>query len=144
MTKKKLPREQITDIIQKAGTVSECIRDLYIAVIDHKWEDILKFHSFPGVNEFTALFILDEMQKKWDPLTVNMLWLNKGFSSNHTVLKDFQVDIPDDCYELIGPEGLHELDLADFTAGFARVEVEELGIDPDEFRQDAEIERHEA
>ena len=143
MIKKKLPKERIIEIVKNAGSISECIRDLYIEVIDDKWEDILKFHAFPGVNQFTAIFILEEMQKRWDPITVNMLWLNKGFSSNHTVLRDFQVDVPEDCYELVGPQGKHEHDLADFTAGFAKVEVEELGIDPDEFRIDAEIE-HEA
>jgi hypothetical protein len=142
--KKKLSAKRIIEIITSVETVSECIRDLYIAVIEDKWEDILQFHGFPGVNEKTAIFILDEMHKKWDPVTCNILWLNKGFSGSHNELKDFEVFIPKDLYELVGPQGKYVPDLNDFTAGFAQVEVEEMGVDPDEFRIDAEIEHDEA
>jgi hypothetical protein len=140
MKKSKLTQERILKVIELAGTISECLRDLYKEILPVKWDDIKIIRVWPQVNRKTGVFILDEMHKKWDPITCNMLWLNKGFSSSHDELKDWEVAIPDDCYELIGPEGIHIPDLNDFTAGFAKVEVEEIGVDPDEFRQDAEIE----
>ena len=116
MNKKILKPERIDEIISESQSISGAIVNLYKEVIDVKWEDILTWNKWPHVNYNTALFILDAMAKKWDKLTVNMLWLNKGFSSFHDELNDWEVVIPDDAYELIGPEGVHKPSLDDFSA----------------------------
>jgi hypothetical protein len=126
MKKVKLPLSKIAEIVSESDTISDCLTRLYLEVIPDKFEDIIKFNSFPQVNEKTAITIMQEMHKKWDRASVNMLWMNKGFSSSHEDLKDFQVRLPGNLYTLY-------TELDDITAGFAKIEVEEFGQDPNEY-----------
>ena len=134
MDKFKLTKLRIRELRNISESVSEFLVNLYSEVIPDKWDDIEYFNSYPQCNKNTALIIMEEMHKKWDPIQSNMLWLNKGFSSSHDTLSDYDIRIPDNCYVLKKTYA----GIPDITASFVQQEVEEIGEDPEEFYEDAE------
>ena len=128
----KLERSKIREIVAQSGCISECIVNLYTEVINTPWDDIESFNDWPKCNNTTWCFILDEMKKKWDPVSSGLMWMNKGFSSFHGELNDFEVFVPKDCVVLVGPKIIESSTVVDMTAGFAQQEVEELSSNFDE------------
>lgn len=130
-----ITKEQIIKCAEDSKYMGDYIVNLHKLVIPDPFEKIVSFNTWPQINAGTSSFILEQAYKKWDVYTVNCMWLNKGFSSFHNELKDWEVVIPNNCYELYTPE---HVELVDMTAGFAKVEVEEIGEDPSELWIDTE------
>lgn len=137
MKKVKLSKEEIRKIINESTGISECILKLYEHVTGDDWHKIEKFNSFPACNHNTALFIMETMHKKWDPVRTNLIWLQNGFSSKSmgTPLKDFIVEIPNNCYILMEVKSMTVDQIIDMTAGYAQQEVEEFFKDNDNENQ---------
>lgn len=102
----KLSKEKITEIIESTDDMSEALLKLYQEAIQVEWEKIESIKPWGvQVNQTTGEFILSEMHRKFtgkygDPWPVNGMMLNKGFSSGHPELEDWQVNLTNDCFTL--------------------------------------------
>lgn len=125
--KKSVSMFEIDEIISGANTISECLLNLYKKVIDHPWEEIAQFNTWPQCSEKTTSYILDKMSEKFEQIDVNMIWLNKGFASVPDI-KEWEFHIPEGCYTLVSQqvENLQEI-----VESFAKTEVEEYPEEPD-------------
>lgn len=132
MKTKKLNQQVFINVIKDSKDYATAVLNLYCLVIDDAWEDIESFNSYPQCNKTTASFILNLLTTKFpdDAVAINMLWLQKGFSSFHEDLGDFQVRLPNNCYTLC-VDSVKIATIEDFTGAYAQVEVEEAGEEPD-------------
>lgn len=95
-----ISKGSIEMMIHNSDSMTEFLIKLYCAVITVDWDTIKTFNDYPRVNNATATWILSKAAEKYDQGTVSMVWLNKGFSSNHEDLEDFYIGIPDNLYTL--------------------------------------------
>lgn len=122
----KLSKETILDIFNHSTNYVEVILGLFKAVTP--WDDIEVFNSYPLVNEATWKFICEEGNSRYG-LDFGLNWMNKGFSGTKHI-KEWTVQIPNNCYTL-NVKSVDSLTLADQTAAYAKIEIEELGSEQD-------------
>ena len=117
---------EIDEIIANGNSISECLLNLYKKVINHPWDEIAQFNTWPQCSEKTTLYILEKMGEKFDEFDVNMIWLNKGFASVPGI-NEWEFHLPEGCYTLVSQqvENLQEI-----VESFAKTEVEEYPEDP--------------
>ena len=132
MKKVPLSNQTINKIVESSTNAAECLLALYKEVIKEDWNNIESFDGWPKCHDNTAVYILDSMHTKFDHWSVTSLWLNKGFASDKSI-KENMVVLPDDLYILKGAQSAFQQDIIDMTASYAKVEVEELGEDPNDF-----------
>lgn len=96
----KLSKGAIEVMLHKSESISEFILLLYKAVVEHDWDLIKEFNTFPGVNRVTATWIIAKASEKYDSARFGLTWMNNGFSSNYDSLKDFEVALPNNLYTL--------------------------------------------
>jgi hypothetical protein len=122
-----LTENQIHNVVKLSKNYVEAILNLFVFVIPDKWENIESFNYWPICSSATGVFILDIIKDIFpnQDFSIGLLWLNKGFSSNHNELDFLEIGIPDNCYSLyvksVPIEGLE-----DATGHFQKIEVEEV------------------
>jgi len=105
---KPLSQETIKSIVTNAEAAPIALLNLFKEVLKPiDWDTIERIQPWKiQINEKTGLCILHEMHRKFsteigrDPWEVNSLILNKGFSSHHSDVADWEVRIMDDCITL--------------------------------------------
>jgi len=105
---KSLSRETIRSIVTDAESAPEALLNLYKEVLKPiDWDTIENILPWKiQINGTTGLCILNDMHSKFskelgkDPWEVTSLILNKGFSSQHSDVNDWEVRIMDDCITL--------------------------------------------
>ena len=91
----KLPKAKIDEIFLSATHENNALVSLYCASVP-EFEKATKLLGFPTVSRNTAIYIIDKLKElsKTDGVQTNLLWLNKGFSSDEN-MKDWIVDLKD-------------------------------------------------
>jgi hypothetical protein len=100
-----LSKEKITEIVDASDDMFEALVKLYQEAVQVEWEKIESLKPWGvQVGRTTGEFILSEFHRKFtkdgDGWPVNGLILNKGFSSDHPELKDWEVFLTNDCFTL--------------------------------------------
>jgi hypothetical protein len=99
-----LTKERIVKIANDSSDIYECLLNLYKEVLPVEWDKIDSLKPWGvQVNQSTSMFILAQMHRRFtteDAWPVNSLILNKGFSSQHEDLKDWEVRITEDAFTL--------------------------------------------
>jgi hypothetical protein len=101
----KLSKEKITEIVDASEDMYEALVRLYQEAIQVEWEKIESIKPWGvQVNRTTGKFIISEFHRKFtkdnDEWPVNGLLLNKGLSFDHPELKDWEVNLTNDCFTL--------------------------------------------
>lgn len=96
MEKLKLNSKDIDNTIDQSENFVDALIRLYKLVVKD-FDKVSKLSGFPVCNQETAKYILDMMFVKYpkNVYDINLMWLNKGFSSNGKDLMDFEFEIPD-------------------------------------------------
>jgi len=72
----------IDEICKKAPDVTTAFLEFYKVAVP-EFDNVKQIDGFPVVSEQTAIYCIDQLQAiSKDAFNVNMLWLNKGFSSD--------------------------------------------------------------
>ncbi len=127
MRKIKIDKFIVANIVNDSENLPDALVELYKLAINIDWDNIEKI-KHPIVSRNTAIMIMDIITEKYDRVTANMLWLNKGFSSKDDV-QDNYIYINDNMIVMKSTDPITEM--------FAQKEVEEFGepIDPDIFHE---------
>lgn len=100
MTKMYLSEGSIKMLLHNSESFVDFIIKLYGAVITDDWDRVETFNTFPQANTKTINEILKLSYEKFeDRAQINLIWLNKGFSTNDD-LKDWYIGIPNNLYTL--------------------------------------------
>ena len=89
----KLPKAKIDEIFLSATDENNAMVSLYRASVP-EFDKAKKLLGFPTISRNTAIYIIDKFKElsKNDDVQINLLWLNKGFSSDEN-MKDWIVDL---------------------------------------------------
>ena len=89
----KLPKAKIDEIFLSATNENNALVSLYRASVP-EFDKAKKLLGFPTISRNTAIYIIDKFKElsKNDDVQINLLWLNKGFSSDEN-MKDWIVDL---------------------------------------------------
>ena len=75
----------IDEICKKAPDVTTAFLEFY-RIAFPEFDNVKQIDGFPVVSEQTAIYCIEQLQTlSKDAFDVNMLWLNKGFSSDKSV-----------------------------------------------------------
>lgn len=81
---KKLSKETILKLAEDSETNIDYLVRLYMYFFGQDWETIESINGYPLVSTDTASFIMQSKpDKDEDTFQFNMIWLNKGFSSDN-------------------------------------------------------------
>lgn len=85
MIAKELTKETVQNIFRKSEDPIDAVKNLYSYVLGIDWDSIDRVEGWPKVSQNTALMIMSLAGSRWDPIAVNMLWLNRGFSTDKSI-----------------------------------------------------------
>jgi hypothetical protein len=75
----------IDEICKKAPDVSTAFLGFYRIAVP-EFDNVKQIDGFPVVSDKTAIYCIDQLMAiSKEPYDVNMLWLNKGFSSDKSI-----------------------------------------------------------
>jgi hypothetical protein len=75
----------IDKICKKAPDVTTAFLEFYKVAVP-EFDNVKQIDGFPVVSEKTAIYCIEQLQEiSKEPYDVNMLWLNKGFSSDKSI-----------------------------------------------------------